>query len=1106
MLLDNNSKEKSVYQWIKENTEEGKLDIVTGYFTIGALSFLSKEINKKINRFRLILGNIANVEQKEIRAINLLNENVTADSAFELVKLSREAVEFLKQDKLLAKTLEPNFCHAKCYLFSPKDGNHRNKYYISGSSNLTESGVGLKRTNNVELNLAATGNSYEYRDQIKWFNELWNSEKAYTKKKLSDGKRTDFKKYLIEQIQKIFKEYSPKDVYYKILFELYGSELIDQDSPEYQRSVGRLENTTIYNALFDFQQKGAISLIRMLNKYNGAILADAVGLGKTWTALAVMKFYQLQGREVILICPKRIEYNWKRYHLRQESRFERDEFDFQIRFHTDLSERRMNSYDDRRDKFFRNDKPKLFVIDESHNLRNHKTNRYQFLVREILSKNEDVKVLLLSATPINNTLTDVGNQFKLLVKGQNNGFEESIGISSIDGLFKRAESVFTSWKSEKNPKIDDLMERLNNQFFELTDQLVVARTRKMIEGQESSLIFPKKNPPKNLYITPERIGDFVSFEDLFNSFPKKLVVYQLSIYAKPYDSDTQFGGFDDERWRDWFLVKMMYILMVKRLESSWYAFYKTISKIRLRHTDLFHQSNLLLNGESLDRRDIGDNYDEEIFEDDEFLSQDFEEILSKGFNKHKLLDIEKAGNLEVFHRALSEDIQLLDRLYENLKWFNTLIESEVKSSNKSHSVDKKLERLLQEIKSKQESGQNNSNKKVLIFTTYVDTAKYLYNQFKERGIINFAMVSGSESFAWDSDYELKKCERILERFAPYTNLFKGYEWQFNYKDFNDWKNQLKHRNPETYKLLEAPIDILISTDSLSEGQNLQDADMVINYDIHWNPVRVIQRVGRIDRLESPNKTVSVVNFWPTENINKYLNLQNRIEDRMALMRLVESEIIDEFSERLSEITRSNELERKQREKMLKFMELSVEDLDSIQAFGMEKLSLELFRQDLAKELSRERSFYEEIPKGIYSGFIGDSSICKESGIVVLLGYRGRDWNHTRKLEHDLIFLNNEGELVYQNRTEILNVLKHHDQFQRNVSEKIDNMDTHEIKRLSQLLKSYLNQKMKGEAKAIFDAMRNGSKKSFESIVNSEKAKKKYDSRYVELITWMVISL
>ncbi len=1106
MILDNHSAEKSVYQWIKEYTEEGKLDIVTGYFTIGALCFLSNEVNKKINRFRLILGDIANIEQKENRTINLLNENVTVDSAFELVKLSREAVEFLKQDKLLAKTLEPNFCHAKCYLFSPKDGDHRNKYYIFGSSNLTEAGIGLKRTNNVELNLVATGNSYEYKHQIKWFTELWNSEKAHSKKKLSDGKRVDFKKYLIEQIQKVFKEYSPKDVYYKILFELYGSELTDQDSPEYQRSVGRLENTKIYNALFDFQQKGAISLIRMLNKYNGAILADAVGLGKTWTALAVMKFYQLQGREVLLICPKRIEYNWKRYQSRQESRFEKDEFDFQIRFHTDLNERRMNSYGDRRDKLFRNDKPKLFVIDESHNLRNHKTNRYKFLVQEILSKNEDVKVLLLSATPINNTLTDVGNQFKLLVRGKNDGYEQTIGVSNIDGLFKRAESVFTTWKNEKNPKIDDLMGRLNPQFFELTDQLVVARTRKMIESQESSLIFPQKNPPKNLYITPERIGDFESFEDLFNSFPTELVAYQLSIYAKPYDNNTQFGGFDDERWRDWFLVKMMYILMVKRLESSWYAFYKTISKVRLRHNDLLRQTDLLLNGESLDRAEERDNYNQEIFEDDELLSQDLEEILSQDFSKHELLDIKKAGNLEAFHDVLSKDIKLLDRLYENLKKFSSVIESEVKNSNNNFSVDKKLERLLQEIKSKQESGKNNSNKKVVIFTSYVDTAKYLFNQFEARGIKNFAMVSGSESFIWNSDHESKKYERILERFAPYTNLFKGYEWEFNHKDFNDWKNQLRQEDPETYKLLEAPIDILISTDSLSEGQNLQDADMVINYDIHWNPVRVIQRVGRIDRLESPNKTVSVVNFWPTENINKYLNLQNRIEDRMALMRLVESEIIDEFSERLSEITRSNQLERKQREKMLKFMELSVEDLDSIQAFGMEKLSLELFRQDLAKELSREKSFYEEIPNGIYSGFQGDPSICKESGIVVLLGYRGRDWNHTRKLDYDLIFLNDQGIVVLQNRTEILNVLKQHYHQQRRVSEKIDSMNSYEIKRLSELLKSYLNQKIKDEAKVIFDTIREGNKKSFESILNSEKAKKKYDSRFVELITWMVISL
>ncbi|MCB0541299.1 MAG: DEAD/DEAH box helicase family protein, partial [Bacteroidetes bacterium] len=516
--IDNENKNYKVHEWIAKYTETGKLNIVTGYFTIGALAYLSKTTNEKIEHFKFVLGDIVNVDEVKDRALDLMNENISVEAALKLSQLAKEAVEFLKQNNVEAKTLEPNFCHAKAYLHSAKNDDRLN-YFISGSSNLTEAGIGLKTTNNVELNIAETGNNNQYKELVSWFENLWVRPQAHKDKTIihNDGTKTkvDFKEYLIHEIEKIFIKYTPREIYFKILFELFGSQLIEQENdPDFSRQVGRLENSVIYNALYDFQKKGVLSLIRMLQKYNGAILADAVGLGKTWSALAVMKFFQLQGREVILLCPKKLQNNWTRFRKHQNSKFEKDQFDYFVRFHTDLKTELMDKEhyrNERADTFFINDKPKLFVIDESHNLRNDKSNRFKFFVEEILKKNEDAKVLMLSATPINNSLNDIRNQFKLIVKGSSGGFYETLGIKNIDYAFRTAQRAFNEWRNQDNPKISEFIKDLPDNFFKLTDALTVARTRAMINGHESELIFPTKEKPDNLFVTPNELGNFESF-------------------------------------------------------------------------------------------------------------------------------------------------------------------------------------------------------------------------------------------------------------------------------------------------------------------------------------------------------------------------------------------------------------------------------------------------------------------------------------------------------------------------------------------------------------------------------------------------------------------
>jgi hypothetical protein len=354
MILDNENENLKVHEWISKYTEEGKFDIVTGYFTIGALAYLSKEVNDKISDFRLVLGDIVSFDVEENRPLDLLNENITIEAALKLNRLSQEAVSFLKQDKVIAKTLEPNFCHAKSFLFKPSENDDRNKYFISGSSNLTEAGVGLKHTNNIELNIAETGNNNQFKELVDWFEILWHKPQAHTKKTIlkTDGskEKIDFKQYLINEIEKIFIKYTPREIYYKVLFELFGNQILeDENDPEFNRQVGRLENSVVYNTLYEFQKKGVLSLIKMLQKHNGAILADAVGLGKTWSALAVMKFFQ-PDHEIILLCPKKLEHNWHRYQKNHDSKFEKDGLEFFVRFHTDMIDERLEKYKDRSDK------------------------------------------------------------------------------------------------------------------------------------------------------------------------------------------------------------------------------------------------------------------------------------------------------------------------------------------------------------------------------------------------------------------------------------------------------------------------------------------------------------------------------------------------------------------------------------------------------------------------------------------------------------------------------------------------------------------------------------------------------------------------------------
>ena len=1138
MLVDNHSTDFKVHSFIQQYINDGSMDIVTGYFTVGALCHFANLTNEKIAQYRIILGDITQRDVTEISSLDLLNADLSLEKALSLKKLANDAVDFLKLNKVSLKTLEPNFCHAKLYLFKSEKNDRQKNFYISGSSNLTEAGIGIKQSDNFELNIADFGGNEQYKEILNWFNALWEHPKTHNFKILVDenGKETkiDFKTYLINEISKLFQEFLPNDIYFKILFERFYNDIsLSINTPEYQRNIQKLKDSEIYNTLYEFQQKGAESLINRIEKYNGAILADAVGLGKTWTALAVMKYFQNRGREILLLCPKKLHYNWLKYKKNQNSRFEKDELEYHIRFHTDLDEKLMQKPEyvhDRKDYNFTNKKPKLIVIDESHNLRNDKSKRFEYLLEEIIKKNEDVKVLLLSATPINTDFKDVRNQLKLITKDNNGAFKEEMDINNLDYLFKQTSKHYNQWQQEKEASITELTQSFGRDFFKLTDSLIVARTRKMIVHQQRNLVFPTKAKPINKYITPKIMLEASTLTDLINMFPPYLAGYQPNYYTltaeerRQRDIDYQNKTYNkdvlnDEIQRDKFLVKMMTILLLKRLESSWYSFHNTVNNILDNHRNTLIKLQCYKEIKTDDKiTAFLTNIPEEEDEYQEF---------TLGKREIKLADIDKAGSLDDFEKDLLADVESLESLSDGMDNFARIIKKEERNTNKAKSSDTKLQELIAILNDKKE---NAINKKVIIFTTYTDTAQYLFEQLSARGFSKIAMINGNGA---QTDYEgethIPNFEGVLERFAPFTKLFVERKWEdfeceaeSPQERYTLWKEWVVSVDKKVKQQLATPIDILIATDALSEGQNLQDADMVINYDIHWNPVRTIQRVGRIDRLGSPNQEVFTVNFWPAPNINEYLNLQTRIEKRMAAMKIIGSEDIKDFTENYGNIAIDTDLEERQNQKMLEQMQDSIEELETEKSFGFDDLSLEMYRQDLALELENRLNHYLQLPNGIFSGIAFTEAIENEQkeGIIALLGSSVRKAKQKKAYQQlKLVYVDAQGKEILVNEKEILHYLSQQKNAPRYGCEKLDIGDPEEVKHYVNALAQWFEhqqantvvdeeghtKKVAGKASLdMLDQLSRGKKTAIEEMKNTQTMSTKYNKDNWDLITWLIV--
>mgnify|MGYP003289992988 CR=1 FL=1 len=1089
MLIDNKKENKTlnittVWDFIdkfsgNESGQKGSLDIVTGYFMIHTLAKLHDAIPAE-NEFRIISSEMVGDDYAKDMIVDLLSDSLDIDKMGVINEDAPKAIAFLERPTVQMRAEIPDFCHAKAYLFTNNNSANQS-YYITGSSNLTPAGIGLKAVPNVELNIAKRlgAEEVEYQELKDWYEDIWSKARTEVPEDSENKKspKIPVKEYFIRKINEYFRKYTPEEIYYKILFELFNSDLNLEGGIEHTRDMSLLQTSVIWKTLFNYQQKGVISLIKMLRKYNGAILADAVGLGKTFSALAVIKYFQIQNYTTVLLCPKKLELNWTQYLDGAGSRFDKDEFKYKVRFHTDLqNERLQTAYDTFRLDYLQSRKKVLIVIDESHNLRNEKSGRYVELMKTLIrnqpgQEKRDVKVLMLSATPINTGLNDVKGQFNLIGHGVDSAFNSpEFDVESLENTFKDAQAKYTRWCADPARTIGGFISVLPQRFFNLTDKLIVARTRKLIEktlGED--LGFPEKDRPTNIYQCVDHFGEYKTTEEIYEAFEVlALTAYQPSRYLHVSQEAARkeaSSDWDDDINREMFLVKMMCILFMKRLESSWFALESTVKKVLDVHEETLAKVRKYdpKTGEYDDIIRTGEEVDDEYYD---------EQIVRR--RQIKVSDIKNLGG---FKKGLQHDRNQLRKIYASLQDFE-------QKYRQQQERDLKLDELVTLLDAKR----NSTNKKVVIFTAYADTAKFIFEELTARGFSRIASASGQDILS-TGGHSKKNFTEILQSFAPYSKLYKELDWDSLYetnldavKYYNEdkqrwdvpydlWMKLVKEHRPQYARLLDDGIDILIATDCLSEGQNLQDADMQINYDIHWNPVRLIQRFGRIDRIGSPNKRISCVNFWPATSFEAYLHLETRIQNRMAIMNLVGAET-QELNDNYIKMVEDNPLQDKNADRLLEELtNNSISDIESPQTLSLKDFSFETYRQDLVDYYEKQQDFYRKMPNGVFSGFQNQSTDFPDmpESLVALVGYPKKPEGKKEHTYTELYIMcqpvDADPEWKEVNKADVLEFLRKNKNADRCVPQWITDNDTERVNRLSDVLKQWMRTKAPQQAVA-----------------------------------------
>lgn len=763
---------------------------------------------------------------------------------------------------------------------------------------------------------------------LQLFETLWNDE----------NKLQDVTDVVIENIVTAYNENSPEFIYFMTLYHVFSEFLDDISEDELPNEATGFKHSKIWDLLYDFQKDAVLAIINKLERYNGCILADSVGLGKTFTALAVIKYYENRNKSVLVLCPKKLAENWNTYKDNYVNNpIAVDRLNYDVLFHTDLS--RVHGFSNGLDLDRLNwGNYDLVVIDESHNFRNGagthantQENRYVKLMDKVIRSGVKTKVLMLSATPVNNKFLDLKNQLAIAYEGNTEQIDQKLDTNkSIDEIFKQAQRAFTTW-SKLEPELrttDALLRTLDFDFFKLLDSVTIARSRKHIEkyyDKKAIGKFPERKKPISLRPKLTDLSSAINYIEIYEQLMLlTLCIYTPSNYIFPsmiekYNSLTHNKGNNlTQKGRERGIQRLMSINLLKRLESSVNSFQLTLKRIKTQIDNTI---------EAINRFEKYGNSDIDMYEAND-SELDMDDSNTDFFAIGRKVKIDLADmDYKTWRTELIADAEVLELL--------TFMVADITPEH-----DSKLQELLKLISNKIENPINLDNKKVLIFSAFSDTAEYLYEHvstyIKKKYGLETAVITGAiDGRTTIKDFK-PTLNNVLTCFSPIS----------------------KSRDvlmPESKN----EIDILIATDCISEGQNLQDCDYLINYDIHWNPVRIIQRFGRVDRIGSKNEYIQLVNFWPDMDLDEYINLKGRVETRMRISVLTSTGDDD-----LINPEEKGDLEyRKQQLKRLQEEVVDIEDMSS--GISIMDLGLNEFRLDLLDYVKKNGEL-DKKPKGMHA--------------------------------------------------------------------------------------------------------------------------------------------
>lgn len=854
----------------------------------------------------------------------------------------------------------------------------------------TSADLGYERGDAVSNMVTKLDDAPMARQYVQLFDQIWGSPEQVE----------DVTEAVRDHIASVYAENSPARVYFLILYNLFADFLEDVSEDVLPNDLTGYQDTAIWKALYNFQRDAATGIINKLETYNGCILADSVGLGKTFTALAVIKYYELRNKSVLVLAPKKLVGNWTNYNANLTTNiFASDRFNYDVLAHTDLSRNRGTSGGLQLDRVNWGNYD-LVVLDESHNFRNADTavdreTRYQRLMRQVIREGVKTKVLMLSATPVNNHFSDLRNQLALAYEGESEQLSSKLGISTrIEEVFRQAQRVFNEWSKlpVEERTTDAILARLGFDFFELLDAVTIARSRKHIQAfYDTSDIgaFPERLPPQSVRSPLTDLAGAPSFNQLFEQLSSMTMavfapleyVYKsrLGKYLDSQDGDGKqnlAGGRIsnmDQRGRERGLQKLMTVNLLKRLESSVEAFRLTLG--RLLETNEQALQSLDTQGEGR-IADLTAGLAELDADDDDF------ELPTSGTVGGKaqidLADIDT----ESWRRDLEADAQVIRDLLGAMEPITP-------------EFDLKVLTLARQIRDKLDNPINDGNQKVLIFSAFADTANYLYRELSPRlsgSGLEVAVVTGQGS--------------------PRTTLGKGFGFQEVLTLFSPRSKQRHLVMPKEQR----EIQILIGTDCISEGQNLQDCDYLINYDIHWNPVRIIQRFGRIDRIGSTNARIQLVNFWPDISLDEYINLKDRVESRMVIADLAATADDNVLTQESSDTAFRREQLRKLQDEVIE-----LEDVRT--GVSITDLGLNEFRMDLLGYMKKYGDLAGS-PKGLHAVVPAQPEKGLRPGALFALRNINADEhiNRGNRLHpHYLVYLDENGQVI-ADHTEVKHLL------------------------------------------------------------------------------------